>query len=531
VTTDFSLPAAAAPDAGRGLVPADLREQAQKLLDGLLHEPWGQTSPSVYETGRVVSLAPWLTGHEQRLAYLLDSQRPDGGWGAPGGYALVPTLSAVEALLASLHEAGPDRPRLAAAAGRGLRLLADLLTRPDLDIPDMPAADVIAHSLIEAINRHLDRSPQPPPGWPAERRLAAPSGLPADRFVALRRVLGEGADPPEKLLHALEIIELSEPALARVRPDASGSVGAAPAATAAWLARTGRRSPDEPALRFLEAVVSRHRGPVPCGLPITVFERAWVVSILGRAGIAVDPPAEVVASLREALAEGGTPAGGGLPKDADTTSAALYALGFHQPPPAPDPLRPFDLGTHFCTWPGEDGFSVTVNAHVLEAFGHYAAAAPEAPPRYAETVRRLSALLLEHQREDGSWDDRWHASPYYATACCVLALRGFGGAIAAAAVEAATRWVLDTQRPDGSWGRWEGTAEETAYALQILASGDRPREERHMRAIARGRARLLTEIDGSAGFPPLWHDKDLYAPTAIVQANILAALHVSGPLE
>ena len=34
----------------------------------------------------------------------------------------------------------------------------------------------------------------------------------------------------------------------------------------------------------------------------------------------------------------------------------------------------------------------------------------------------------------------------------------------------AAEWVLATQRPDGAWGRWEGTAEETAYAVQILVA-------------------------------------------------------------
>src|SRR5205814_1748241 len=75
----------------------------QELLDGLVAEPAGQVSPSVYETGRVVALAPWLTGHVMRVVYLVTTQRPDGRWGpADDGYALVPTLSATDALLSAL---------------------------------------------------------------------------------------------------------------------------------------------------------------------------------------------------------------------------------------------------------------------------------------------------------------------------------------------------------------------------------------------------------------------------------------------
>ncbi|MEU5831306.1 prenyltransferase, partial [Micromonospora tulbaghiae] len=90
-----------------GPVPATRSGTAHDLITALGGEPEGQTSPSVYETGRLVALAPWLDGHDRRMAWLLARQRPDGGWGGPGGYALVPTLSAVEALLAVLHRDGP----------------------------------------------------------------------------------------------------------------------------------------------------------------------------------------------------------------------------------------------------------------------------------------------------------------------------------------------------------------------------------------------------------------------------------------
>jgi halimadienyl-diphosphate synthase len=46
----------------------------------------------------------------------------------------------------------------------------------------------------------------------------------------------------------------------------------------------------------------------------------------------------------------------------------------------------------------------------------------------------------------------------------------------------AVDWILSSQRPDGLWGLWEGTAEETAYALQtLLLTGD---PEDHAVAVA-----------------------------------------------
>lgn len=523
--------------------------EARALLAGMRDRPWGQVSPSVYETARLVSLAPWLTGHARRVDFLVSAQRPDGGWGAPGGYSLVPTLSATDALLSVLpNGARADDPggsvhsgeeALRRVAGKGLRALSRMISALDAaTIPDMPAIDIIAASLIGSINQRLDAqdgAPHDGPApWPDGGRLELPAGLDGARLAAVHALLRTGAELPEKLLHALEVAGGRARGARVVRPGPAGAVGASPAATAAWLDETSRLDRGDAARCFLEAVASDHGGPVPCGIPITVFERAWVLTNLARAGLALDVPGELVESLRPALDPGGVAAGEGLPADADTTSVALYALGLLGEPFRPDSLWRFRLDTHFCTWPGEDGFSVSTNAHVLEAFGLYVARCPDASPRYAAVVTELSALLRHHQRSDGGWSDRWHASPYYATACCALALARFGGDGSAAVVRAAVRWVLATQRADGSWGRWQGTEEETAYALHVLTLTRIPGEQVRT-AIARGRAYLLRAAgqDGSEqpGGPALWHDKDLYRPVAIVRAGVLAALKLARDLR
>ncbi|NRQ31773.1 hypothetical protein HII36_07960 [Nonomuraea sp. NN258] len=479
--------------------------------------PWGQVSASIYETGRLITLAPWLTGHRERIAYLLNSQRPDGSWGAPGGYGLVPTLSATEALLSAASGGGPEDEPLCEPALRGLAALRERL--PTAELPDMPALDLIVPSLVTLINAHGVGEP-----------LALPAGLDFSRYERVQHVVASGAELPEKLLHALEV---AGPAAggASVRPTAIGTIGASPAATAAWLVRDvwpgGPAFLDADLVRsHLEAVALRYGGPVPVGLPITVFERGWVLSWLTRAGIPVDVPPEMVADLRAAIGPRGASAGPGLPADADTTSVALYALALLGLPRDPESLLNFDAGTHFCTWQGEDGFSISVQAHVLDAFGAYAAARPERAAAYLPVIDRLARLLAERQQPDGSWDDRWHASPYYATLSCVLALGEYGGPHAGDAVARARAWVLDTQRPDGSWGRWDGTVEETAYAVQALLLPTQSGSGAEARAAARGYEYLRSSGEMS-DYPPLWHDKDLYTPIAIVKAATLAALYLT----
>ncbi|WP_239513653.1 prenyltransferase/squalene oxidase repeat-containing protein [Streptosporangium sp. 'caverna'] len=539
---------------GRADARVDVPAEARDLVAGLVADPWGQVSASAYETGRLVSLAPWLSGHAGRVRFLLDTQRPDGTWGAPGGYALVPTLSATEALLAELRRTGhdgtdpdgspqggdaehrvPNPGVLAGATRRGLWALERWSGEgaERFPLPDMPAIELIVPALISMINARTG---------PAGERLGAPAGMDGAKLTAIRAWLASGGTVPQKLLHALEVAGEAAVRAADVSPvpisaaifgdiGAMGAIGASPAAGAAWLGAEGPSDPADPVLRYLEEIADRTGGPVPCATPITVFERGWALSWLLRAGVPVVVPPELTASLSGALGPEGVAAGPGLPPDADTTSVALYTLVLLEAPLEPVGLWPYETDTHFCTWRGEEGASPTVNAHVLDAFGEHLRRGTGAEPRYVAAVRKLSAWLCGRQAADGSWLDRWHASPYYATACCALALEDFGGEESADAVRGAVGWVLGSQREDGSWGRWEGTAEETAYALQILLlAGGQAGDGRCEEAVERGYRYLLGSVT-DRGDPvdprPLWHDKDLYFPAGIVRAAVLGALHLA----
>ncbi|SBT47567.1 Prenyltransferase and squalene oxidase repeat-containing protein [Micromonospora narathiwatensis] len=528
VTTNRRLPArrgpgGAPPDAGLGA------DRVRDLIAAMAHDPSGQTSPSVYETGRLLSLAPWLPGHDVRIDWLLARQRADGGWGGPEGYAVVPSLSAVEALLTVLGR-GDGGPATAAdltgAAERGLRFVAARLGDPAAPaLPDLPATDLIVPALVESVDGWLNGPESPPAGlagWRGRPRLPLPSGLDPGRLHRVRGLLAAGGPVPEKLAHALEVGGGWARRAAGVSPVGPGAVGASPAATAAWLG-----GPDEPggsAVDYLRGV--GRGGAVPCASPIAVFERAWVLSILARAGVPMAVPAALVAELRAAVGPAGVATGPGLPADADTTSVALYALARLGQPVDPSSLWTYDTGAHFCTWPGEDGTSITTNAHVLDTLGHHLAhGGPMADARVAAAVDRVAAWLIARQEADGRWCDRWHASPYYATYCAVLALGDHArGAAGRAAVGRAVDWLLAAQRPDGSWGRWAGTAEETAYSVLALVGAGLSADAEVAAAVGRGRRRLSEMDEAGDDGPLLWHDKDLYRPELIVRSAVCAAL-------
>jgi hypothetical protein len=519
---------------------ADLRAAADALLAGLVREPWGQVSPSVYETGRLVALAPWLVGHSQRQRFLVDSQRPDGAWGGPEGYALVPTLSATEALFATLRRRDAGMPTEAGGVGyrsllyatkRGLRFLAEWSRRPGSSaLPDTPAIEIIVSALVESINGYLDQLDDVPvtglDEWRGSARLGVPESVDRAVLAAVRARLSAGLPVPEKLMHSLEVAGPVAVRVPGVRPVPPGTVGASPAATAAWLGDRVPIGDTGGALQHLEDVATRHGGPVPCGFPVGTFERAWVLSGLAAAGFTSAIPGRLTASLHGQLGTAGAAGGPGLPADADTTAVVLLALAACGVRRGPDLLRAYEQDRHFCTWPGESNPSVSTNAHVLEAYGAWCAAGHDVPSRYLTTVQRLGEWLRAQQGADGSWLDRWHASPYYATACCALALHGYDRVRSASAVAKAVDWVLATQRVDGSWGRWTGTVEETAYALQIVLVAGHVGDVHASTTVAAGYGYLRRSVDRN-GEPALWHDKDLYRPAAIVRAAALGAMHLA----
>jgi halimadienyl-diphosphate synthase len=515
--------------------------RAQELLAGLTDLPWSDISPSVYETGRLVSLAPWLTGHRERIAFLLETQHPNGSWGQPAdGYGLVPTLSAAEALLNTLLGSQPgtstaDQAAVQLAVHRALgNLFATLRPGTVLPIPDTPAIEIIVPALIAALNHALDQLPHAAvsglDAWRGSGRLPLPRGMDDSLLAGIRSLLETGNEVPAKLLHCLEAAGYAAGGAPGVRltlPE--GTVGASPAATAAWLGAKRPADPHHAAVRYLESVVHQYGGPVPCALPLAVFERAQVIATLSRAGIPLAVPDALKAGLTDLLGPDGAPGGAGLPPDADTSAILLFALSQLRAEPALECLWSYELPTHFCTYHGERTASPSANGHILEILEtakHHPATTADQARRYAKASTKITSWLLEHQQDDGSWQDKWHASPLYPTQCCTLALAHTDNPAAARALETAVHWVLATQRPDGSWGRWTGTAEETAYALQILLlTGSKNPTDAAAQAAARGH-RFLQQCPWT-GHDALWHDKDLYHPRAIVAAAVLVSVHLA----
>jgi squalene-hopene/tetraprenyl-beta-curcumene cyclase len=123
--------------------------------------------------------------------------------------------------------------------------------------------------------------------------------------------------------------------------------------------------------------------------------------------------------------------------------------------------------------------SADVTAHVVEALAHEGLTS-------SEVVRRAVVWLLKAQEKDGSWFGRWGANYVYGTGAVLPALIAAGVRPEKPPIRRAVAWLEHKQNDDGGWGEdirsyddpaWSGrgasTASQTAWALiGLLAAGE-----------------------------------------------------------
>jgi halimadienyl-diphosphate synthase len=448
------------------------------------------------------------------LHWLVQHQNADGSWGGDLPYhhdRVLSTLAALPPLKAFGRRAAD-----AAAVQAGTRYLWQYGRLVASEPMELVGFELLLPALIERVRACGIAVPPQLDGY-ARQREEKLRLVPSSAIYA----------PDTTLVHSLEF--LGDAVDQRRLPDtqgANGAIGNSPAATAYFYSRV----PDPAAERYLQASLSRTGGAMaPVLYPCETFELLWAAYHLYLAGV---PASKLLRSEERTLLLAGLRSNGvslspSFPiPDADDTAVALLLL--HDLGEAVDAaaLQPFEHASgHFVSFPIERHASVGVNVHVLHALLRV-----PGYPDQAATVERLTRYLAE-QHGGLYWLDKWHISPYYATAHALLVLAELPDAPRAAMrplVRTSLQWLRETQNTDGSWGFYgRPTAEETAYALLALAS-TRPEDAdpRDCQRTERAAHYLRVALsDGeAAAFPPQWIDKCLYTPTLVVRAVINAAL-------
>jgi halimadienyl-diphosphate synthase len=502
------------------------------MPEDILNAPLSGVNAATYDTAQVllhtqirpdrfgVSLAANAT------ALLLRTQNADGSWGAPQWpvrYRMVPTLAAVSALAGSFTEA------VAAAVYGGVGYLRQHATAmAPLAQPDLVASELIIPALCEHLVHLIFIAPENTVigRWSLEDRhvlsrfaeqILRVCDTDRVRLHRLRDAYNNGGQTPPYLVHSIEL-------LSGAAADSAGAVtvpvGCSAAATAAVAAYSGRPRPD--AVDLLQRQSRVLDGGFPVIMRMETFELLWVCGALVRSAIPMPESvrSKWISCIRGVLTSEGVCAGPGVPPDGDDTAAALYLLGrLQRRAVSPDTLLRFVRDDGCASTPGERTRSTTATAHALEALGLWLNQDSDGcTQQHMQAHASLIRYLIDTQNNDGTWRDKWHASPLYATTCAVLALSRYGGQPGGDAVQRAVDWTLESQNTDGSWGIWAATLEETAMALDILTASSEAGDARRRAAVFLNAHHNAPT--GSPLRPPLWHGKELYYPHRIVETTI-----------
>ena len=480
-------------------------KQAETLINNLDN----RLSPSAYDTAwmarvRNVDDSP---RYPQLLDWLLNHQHDDGSWGGQISYRHDRILSTYAALIAlkdyALDQQYPD------VVKRGEHYIWQNMHLLHSDLMDLAGYEIILPTLMQDAHHMGLHVPSHSYGY-ANMRDAKLSKIPMELM----------ANPAVSLANSMEYRRGKDvPDILDAVQGRNGAIANSPSTTS-FLAMVSDGQ-NQAALDWLDMIAQRPYG-IPDFHPWTNFEVAWVMEHLSYSGIPLTDFASL--DVWQPLLENLTPEGISihptyLIKDGDTTSVTMHVLRAAGFDVSYEPLKYWEHPEKriIQTFYFERNMSVITNVHALEALKHM----PEYPERDVVWNSIIRSILLL-QKYHCFWIDKWHASPFYATAHTIIALLN-AGEHQLVEYSGAIEWLLHTQHADGSWGYFGiGTSEETAFALLTLMHYNDTMESIDKDILHRGIEFLYRQQDLQVPHPELYIGKVLYAPIDVIEALILA---------
>ena len=484
----------------------NLRTETITLLEQL--PSLGQVSETAYDTAWVAQLgdiAPHLS--KPALAWLRENQLPDGSWGASElCYHHDRVLSTLPALIALAKNGDQsDKHRIEKAKQAVSKHLHNI--KYDLAGETIGFEGIVPTLLSEANNMDLlqlngSRFPQQLIKQRNRKLNSLPNGQINHRVPLSFSAEMAGKDH----IHLLDIENLQ---------GASGSVGQNPATTAYFLSHID--AGNQSALNYLNRYAPT--GAAPHFAPFDIFEQGWSIWNLSLPENLLDHiEPHLINQCLDWLEYAFHPEYGSAftvafaSTDGDGSSLLFELLTSFGRTTSTAPLKFYESETHFYCYHHESNPSTSTNIHMLGAWRAYGLT-PDAPE-----AAKIINFLRKSQYKKGFWIDKWHVSPFYPTSHLIINAVGYIDELATDAIN----WILGSQNPDGSWGFYLPSAEETAYCLQALAIAKRNGYPIPIQSIRQG-AEWLKE-NSAPPYPRLWIGKTLYTPTLVNRSAIISAL-------
>lgn len=507
----------------------------------------GKMSAAAYDTAWVAMVRdpynPIQLAFKDSFNWLLKHQSIDGSWGySPQN--LLPTLAGLLALL----KAPKQTEQIYHAAKKAEAYLQIAFSQWSVNKHESVGFEVLVPTLLLELDKfgvvfEFPDKAQLLKLYHEKLCIAAPELIYEGRSNLIHSLEAFGSSLDFKRLKSLQAT--------------NGSYGNSPAATAAVLIYGLEW--DTSAASWLTHLSDRAHsigdpGAIPNAYPIDAFEGSWVLYNFIQAEIDLKDKnfSSVLQKLQVWLQESLTLKGAsisrfiGMPTDSDDTGMVLAAYNLlankiGMKTASVDCLQIFERDSHFACFELERGISLSANAHVLAAL-----LSLHTPAEWMvknNTINKLVDYLYSTRNAAGYWEDKWHVSPFYATACATMALAEHSDPFVLQKLQLTVEWILSTQSTeDGGWGSYGSecsTLEETAYALQILNAVRKTplqatTQARLSQAMRRSIGYLWQHLDElssvkqaclNSRLPYLWRGKELYMPWRVVLSAVLAVLN------
>jgi halimadienyl-diphosphate synthase len=487
----------------------DFRSLLRKMGPGLM-------SSTAYDTAwiaRLINIEPAMANSS--IQWICENQLPDGSWGAstPMYYhdRVICTLAAMTVLVQRGRRV-QDRVQVE----KGLAALEKITSGATRGLQADPNGATIGFEMIA-------------PTLVAEAEKLGIIKQQSDRILGRLRL--QRAAKMEKLA-GQKINRMVTPAFSAEMAgldgqnlldidnlqEANGSVAHSPSATA-YLA-IQLKPGDAKALAYLHKWIQPDGG-MPNVDPFDVFEPAWILWNLRLLRTIDAETLELCKPHLDLLEDHWDPKGGiahaldYTPKDSDDSAVTFELLkGFGRNVDINGILN-YEEREYFRCFALEANPSISANIHVLGALKQ--AGYEQSHP----SVQKILKFLHTTRTENNYWFDKWHASPYYPTSHASILLCDYDKQMCQNAIE----WIIKSQNANGSWGYYQETAEETAYAMQALCVWKRSGGKIPTGRVAQGLFWLTEHSENP--YPSLWIGKALYCPRLVVRSTILSAIQLA----